>query len=93
MINYDNLKLFLRVSRLGIELAGEINSNKNVMQAANDYSAGLSDNQKAILAQINKMEYDLKTPTLSSVKKNIAKLERLMGCKIPEKAFNTVNIN
>lgn len=94
MINYENLKFFLRVSRIGIEMAGEINSNQKVQEAANDYSAGLSSNQKKILEQIKIMELELsRNPSLNSVKKNILKLEKLMGCNIPSKAFNQLNIN
>jgi hypothetical protein len=94
MINYENLKFFLRVSRIGIELAGEVNSNNKVKEAAEDYSTGLSRNQQKILEQIKVMELELNlNPSLNNVKKNILKLERLMGCNIPSKAFNQLNIN
>lgn len=93
-MNYESLSKFLRIARCAIELAGDVNSNPKLQEDAKDYSAGLSSNQKKILQQIKVIELELNlNPSLTNVKKNIAKLEKLMGCKIPEKAFNTTNIN
>ena len=91
MIDYTNLKFFLRVARLGIECAGEVNSNKQLQKDSENYSSGLTKQQEKILAHIKVMESDFSDYAM--VKRNIAKLEKLMGSKIPEKAFTTVNIN
>lgn len=94
MIDYTNLSKFLRIARLGLDVAKDINSNRKLMEDSENYSSGLSKQQVKIYQQIEKMEGLLMdVPNLNRIKKEILVLERLMGSKIPEKAFSTVNIN
>ena len=93
-MNYDSLSKFLRIARCSIELAGDINSIAKLQEAAQDYSTGLSKKQVKIIEHIKLMEVQIQNkPSLAEVKRNIFKLERLMGSKIPEKAFSIANIN
>lgn len=92
MINYQTLKNFLRVSRLSLELCSEINSEKTLQELTDDYSAGLSKKQTKILEHIKIMELELNgLPNLASVKRNMFKLEKLMGSKIPSQVFLNIN--
>ena len=90
-MNYESLKKFLRISRLSIEIAGEINSEEKLKEITGMYETGLSDKQKKILTHIRKMELGLKEPDLSTVKRQIVVLERLMGGKIPSRVFTLLN--
>jgi hypothetical protein len=88
MINYITLKQFLRVTRVSIELAGEINSSQIIKQDSGDYSHGLSAKQQKILKHVQDMEKQLEKPTMANIKRSIYKLERLTGSKIPQNIFS-----
>lgn len=84
-MNYENLKLFLRVSRLSIELMGEVNSEEKLKEITGDYSTGLTEKQQKILNHIIFIESELKgNPIESNIKKYVLKLERLTDRKILE---------
>jgi hypothetical protein len=92
-MNYENLKKFLRVSRLSIELMGEVNSEALLKEISGDYADGLSCKQQKILAHIKKIELELLNPTMSIVKRQLYTLEKLTGQKIPKSIFSLEPIN